>query len=355
MIGVNLAGAEFGKLGGPHGGYPDNGIPGYIYPSLDVLKAYARVGINFIRLPFMWERMQAEPNAPLVPAELALMKLTLANAATAGLKVMPDCHNSCRFKGQIATPEMLASLWSQLAFEMKGFSALEAYDIQNEPHDMAHPRQWFDMAAATIPAIRQHDTARKIHIAGDGWSGAWRWHEVSTHLIELKDIPNAGPLVFHAHQYLDPNGSGTYSVTDFGTTNPDIGVQRLKPFVDWCNANNVEGFIGEFGVPGHKDARWLEAQKRMLDYMVANKIGGTVWAGGAWWPSSYPLFLGSVGMPNANLEQVASYAAVPVPPVVTVPTDLRARLDKARLEVNDLRNTAARALYAIDRAIEGLG
>ena len=46
---------------------------------------------------------------------------------------------------------------------------------------------------------------------------------------------------------------------------------------------------------------------------------------------------------------------VPTPPAPTVPAgELRTRLDKARLEVNGLKNAASRALYAIDKAIDGL-
>lgn len=45
---------------------------------------------------------------------------------------------------------------------------------------------------------------------------------------------------------------------------------------------------------------------------------------------------------------------VPTPEPTPEPSEIGARLVKARLEVNGLKNAASRALYAIDRAIEGL-
>ncbi len=65
-------------------------------------------------------------------------------------------------------------------------------------------------------------------------------------------------------------------------------------FVDWLKANGLKGFIGEFGVPSN-DARWLEVQKNALDYMNANGLDGTAWAGGAWWPESYAMFTAKPG------------------------------------------------------------
>ena len=51
--GVSLAGAEFGegKLPGIHG-------QDYIYPASDSVGYYQRKGMNLIRLPFLWERLQ---------------------------------------------------------------------------------------------------------------------------------------------------------------------------------------------------------------------------------------------------------------------------------------------------------
>jgi len=37
----------------------------------------------------------------------------------------------------------------------------------------------------------------------------------------------------------------------------DRGRRRIVPFIEWCARNRVQGFVGEFGVPG-VDRRWLK-------------------------------------------------------------------------------------------------
>ena len=54
LLGVNLAGAEFGT---------PNHVPGvfgtdYIYPTHTEIDYYAAKGMSVVRLPFLWERLQ---------------------------------------------------------------------------------------------------------------------------------------------------------------------------------------------------------------------------------------------------------------------------------------------------------
>ncbi len=57
MIGVNLAGAEFGSASGVYG-------TSYIYPTASELDYFKSEGITLIRLPFMWERAQPTLGGP---------------------------------------------------------------------------------------------------------------------------------------------------------------------------------------------------------------------------------------------------------------------------------------------------
>ena len=64
LMGVNFAGAEFG----PH-------VPGvfgtdYTYPTHAEIDYYASKGLDVIRLPFLWERLQRTELGPLDAAEL---------------------------------------------------------------------------------------------------------------------------------------------------------------------------------------------------------------------------------------------------------------------------------------------
>ena len=64
LYGVNLAGAEFGATGtiGTYG-------MDYTYPTADELAYYASKGVDSIRLPFTWERIQPTLDGPLDPAD----------------------------------------------------------------------------------------------------------------------------------------------------------------------------------------------------------------------------------------------------------------------------------------------
>lgn len=52
-FGVNLAGAEFGS---PN--FPGTYNTDYTYPTADELDYYKSKGLNLIRMPFSWERIQ---------------------------------------------------------------------------------------------------------------------------------------------------------------------------------------------------------------------------------------------------------------------------------------------------------
>src|SRR4029079_809119 len=86
------------------------------------------------------------------------------------------------------------------------------------------------------------------------WASAQHWPADNGNLT-INDPANN--LIYEAHLYFDSNGSGTYTKTYDGQgANPRIGVDRLQPFLDWLEANDAKGFIGEFGVPAN-DPKWL--------------------------------------------------------------------------------------------------
>ena len=63
-FGVNLAGAEFGT------NFPGTYNVDYTYPTTVQLDYYQANGLNLIRLPIKWERIQAGLNGNLNEAEL---------------------------------------------------------------------------------------------------------------------------------------------------------------------------------------------------------------------------------------------------------------------------------------------
>src|SRR5262245_8810675 len=92
LRGVNRAGAEYGD--------DWNGWTGqtcYEWPSATVrtneLNYYASKGMNVVRLPISWERLQYRLNGPLDPTYQANL-LDYVNAVTSmGFAVILDLHN----------------------------------------------------------------------------------------------------------------------------------------------------------------------------------------------------------------------------------------------------------------------
>jgi endoglucanase len=287
--GVNLAGAEFGE-----------NMPGifgqdYTYPTANELDYYQSKGLKLVRLPFKWERIQHNLNGSLDADELLRIKTFVQSAADRNMVVILDLHNYCRYKlnnteeiigSNNLTIENITDLWSKLSLEFNNTPNIWGYGIMNEPHDLLSNASLFEIAQSIINGIRIGDQNTKIIVGGDSWSSAERWMEYSANLKDLSDASNN--LIFEAHVYFDQDGSGTYNQDyDSDGAYPDIGIVRVTPFLDWLETNNLNGFIGEYGVP-NDDSRWLTVLDNFLNHLHQNCINGTYWAGGPWW-GVYPL------------------------------------------------------------------
>ena len=281
LIGVNLAGGEFGKL-------PGVANRDYAYPGPQQFDYCQAKGLTLIRLPFKWERLQPKLKDALDEAELKRLDASVKLASQRGLKILLDVHNYARYRDQlIGTPEVpneaFADFWQRMAAHYQDEAAILGYGLMNEPHDTGG--RWPAAAQAAIDAIRTVDRRHAIFVCGDGWSGAHSWKKINGNLL-LRDP--ADNLVYEAHQYFDRDHSGTYKEGyDDSGAHPQIGVERLRPFTEWLKEHHARGFIGEFGVPDD-DPRWLEVLDRFLAAMKAEQIGGTYWAAGGWW-GKYPL------------------------------------------------------------------
>lgn len=296
-IGLNLSGGEFGGTAGTHG-YD------YRYPTLSELQFYKSHGVDLIRVPFRWERVQDALGGPLdLSGDVALIKQMLVNAASLGMDVILDAHNYGRYKGVALgasggpTAAQFADFWKKMAIQLKDYPALLGYDLMNEPHHMPTTTIWKESAQAATNAIRTVDMNNIIYVEGEGWSAAHTWKYWNSDLI-IKDPANK--IVYQAHGYYDDNNSGTYNESYEGEgAYPMVGVDRLKPFVEWLKANNLKGMIGEFGVVS-TDPRWLEVQKNALDYMNANGLDGTAWGGGTLFGTNYLMYTAKPGHADSN-------------------------------------------------------
>lgn len=288
MFGVNLAAAEFN----------DENLPGtfnhhYIYPNAAEFDYYQSKGLNLIRLPFRWERIQHTLNGPLVAAELARMEDMVGHASARGMKIILDMHNYAR-RHENGTEHLIGTgpvtvahfcdIWRRLADHFKGNTAIYGYGIMNEPYSTAGT--WPTMAQAAVDTIRTVDLETYVIVGGDSFSNARDWRAKNPDL-DIKDP--VGRLIYEAHCYFDANNSGRYEESyDAAGGHAMLGVERVTEFVEWLQEKGAKGFIGEYGVP-NDDARWLPVLDNFLAYLDANGVSGTYWAGGPQWPSNYLL------------------------------------------------------------------
>ena len=291
-FGVNLSGGELAAV------YP--GVDGthYGYPGEKDLDYFKSKGFKMIRFPFRWERIQNEMNGPLLAGELAKMKAFVQAAQDRDMLILLDMHNFGRYcyysngvnsddnqyaiiGSSLCKVEHFCDVWKKLAAEFKDYTCIWAYDIMNEPSEMLSNPPWKKIAQACIDAIREVDTKPTIMISGDEFSSASRWPTVSGDLKELVDPHRE--LIFQAHTYFDRHAGGTYENSyDGEQATPQTGVARLEPFVNWLKANNLRGFVGEYGIPDD-DPRWNTTLDNALKYLQENGINGTYWSAGPRW------------------------------------------------------------------------
>ena len=286
LTGLNIAGAEFNgrKLPGVAG-------TDYFYPPRATIDYVASKGLNTIRVPFLWERIQPQLNGPLDPAELQRLSSVVQYATGKGLYVVLDVHNYAYYRqqviGSVAVPaDALAGLWQRLAETFKANSKV-GFGLMNEPKGLP-TETWLDAANRAIAAIRKTGAQNTVFVPGNAWTGAHSWASTSygtSNATAMKSIVDpANNFVYELHQYLDSNYSGTHPECRSET----VGVTTLKGVTDWLRQNNKKGFLGEFGAGS--DPTCLAALEAMLKFMDDNRdvwMGWTYWAAGAWPPSYF--------------------------------------------------------------------
>ena len=280
LLGVNLASAAFGssKIPGTEG-------TDYIYPTHGEIDYYAAKGMDVIRLPFLWERLEPTENGPLSTTELSYIDDVVNYANSKGLSVILDPHNygyGYGYEiGSSQTPNSaFANFWSQLAGHFADNPNV-IFDLMNEPHDQT-ATQWLTAANAAISAIRDVGAvSQEILVPGTHWDSAWTWTTTDNASVIGTGVQDpSNNYAFEVHQYLDAFGSGTSSTVVSAT----IGVEQLTAITEWAEATGAKLFLGEFGVAS--DPTSLQALDNMLNYMQQNPSvwqGGTYWAGGPWW------------------------------------------------------------------------
>src|SRR5581483_7507352 len=93
--GVNLSGAEFGTA------LPGTFGTDYTYPNQNEVDYFKSRGMNIIRLPFLWERLQHTNHGAFDTAELGRLTNFVAGTTAKGVYVLLDPHNYARYYGNV--------------------------------------------------------------------------------------------------------------------------------------------------------------------------------------------------------------------------------------------------------------
>jgi len=280
--GVNLAGLDFGgqNLPGTYG-------KDYINPNNGEVDYYVGKGINFFRLPFLWERLQPKANGTFDQKYLSYINNFVQYATSKGATVLLDPHNYARYYGTIigtgnVPTSAFADFWSQLA-KLYSNNAKVFFGLVNEPNTMS-TELWLVDANAAIAAIRSTGAQNTIFVPGNAWTGAWSWYQNwygTPNADVLSGIVDPGNnFAVEVHQYLDSDNSGTHDACVSAT----IGSERLSNFTDWARQHKFKAFVGEWA--GGKNSQCYSAITDTLTFIDKNRdvyLGWSWWSGGPWW------------------------------------------------------------------------
>ncbi|MFT4174390.1 MAG: glycoside hydrolase family 5 protein [Rhodocyclaceae bacterium] len=308
LRGVNMAGAEFNP-----GKHPATAGKDYVYPQASELAYFAGKGMNVIRLPIRWERIQPALLQPLDSAELARIDATVHAAAAQGLCVILDMHNYGVYQRQgIGSREVpitaFTDVWIRLARAFPDADRV-AFGLMNEPN-LIPIATWAQAAQAAASAIRAAGATNLVLVSGGRWSGAHEWMREFGGTSNAREFAglraNGGPLAIEVHQYLDGDFSGTHQ----NCIDPARVAGIMAPVVAWARHNGQRLFLGEFGTPPS------ESCLAALDALLAQTTDAAVWRGwaywaaGAWWGPGYPLSIQPLGGQDAaQMDVLRKYLA----------------------------------------------
>jgi endoglucanase len=352
FVGINLAGAEFGKLLGVHG-------RDYLYPTRANVDYYRSLGFNLIRVPFKWERLQHELGGAFDRQEEALLRKTVHFATERGTHVIVDPHNYAkrrlarenwrkdRIIGSAELPiSAFADFWSRLAALFRDDPRV-ILGLMNEPAGI-DVRSWLAAANAALAAIRAAGAKNLVLVPGVAYTGAHSWISAGNTAMDGVVDP-ADHFAFEVHQYFDSDSSGTHPQAVSGT----IGSERIEAFQEWARAKNVKAVLGEFN--GGRNPASYNALRDICSEMSANPdvwLGWAAWAGGPRWPPD-EMFNLQPWPDGREREQTAILAGFARPPSAMAWVDSGATID---LDFARDRHFGAASLFselAIARATSG--
>ncbi|OHE77201.1 MAG: hypothetical protein A3F67_08300 [Verrucomicrobia bacterium RIFCSPHIGHO2_12_FULL_41_10] len=321
--GVNLAGCEFQSFTPPC--------------ACDAVY-FAERGCNTMRVPFLWEFLQAD--TPLgdpidfTQGDALTYSQLVTSLIDAGITVIIDMHNYMRYNpaapgqnntgpnyiigdtsgGVIPGPtaDQYAIAWGSIATEF-GTNANVMFDLMNEPNDMVTELILSNYNTA-IDHIRAAESllAGGIHhrvlLEGNSYSclGTWTTSDLygtpnSTVFVPSNIIDSANNYVINAHEYFNgdgsanptgPCGSGESTCVPADTI---LTTENFSSFLDYLHEYSLKAILTELnGIANANCAQcvynFLQAIGENPDTGSGGFIGWTGWADGSF-ETSYILNL----------------------------------------------------------------
>ena len=266
LTGVNIAGAEF-----DHGTF---------WPTQQEVTYFVGKGMNVVRIPFLWERLQPTLNGSFNAGQAAGLMEAVDKVTSAGAVAIIDPHNYARYNGSLigsaqVPDSAFADLWTRLASAFIDNPRV-VFGLMNEPHSMP-TEQWRDSANVAIAAIRATGATQLILVPGNAWTGAhsWtqNWYGTSNSVAMLAITDPMNHFAFELHQYFDSDFSGTSPTCVAGN-----GSAQLTSVTQWMRSHGYRAFLGEFAGADNPDCQ--ASVESALSYMDANQ---DVWLGWTWW------------------------------------------------------------------------
>jgi endoglucanase len=281
--GISLSSAEFGEKNLP-------GVVGkdYVYPAVASTAYFQAKGMNLMRLPFRWERLQPRLGQDFDAAELARLRAFVDGTTARGLHVLLDPHNYAAWHDKrVGTADVpvtaFADFWRRLALQFKDNPRV-LFGLMNEPHSMP-TETWAEAAQAALDTIRAAGARNLVTVPGNGWTGAWSWFESTWYGTPNAQVMDrvrdpADRMLFEVHQYFDADGSGGSATC----VSAGIGAERLQRFTAWLRQHGRRALLGEIGAGDNPVC--TQALRGALDHLQGNAdvwAGWLWWAGGPWW------------------------------------------------------------------------
>lgn len=236
--------------------------PEYRGEPLSSYRFLAARAVKLVRLPFYWGMLQPSLGGPLDVAYLAALRREVDRIEAAGMRVVLDLHNSCRWPlydskascGHGITRRQAADVWRRLSRAFKDERGVIAYDLMNEPHDMA-AKAWESFSQAMVDSVRSTGDSKTLWVEGSSYSAVEAFAERHPRAWIRDPAHN---VVYSAHQYFEQCGCYRRGF-DYGSYTEDMKtvLPRLRSFTRWLATNHVRGSIGEVGWPSaRRTATW---------------------------------------------------------------------------------------------------